>query len=961
MELSMLIFTLKKMLRNKWMVSCLLLGAVVFASVLSIIPTYSNGVYRHMLLKDLEMQQIKSGEYPGDLQMFIQIGYDKDLVSEGYSRAGEFERLVEERIIPDMGLPVLMSRKYYSLDRFFYLKRPSEDIRQVSILGVEDFWDQVDIIDGRIPNVDSSSDVIEFAVSKVDYQKSDIRLDYEFDLFTYVLPRDTDRHYGRAVCVGVFEQRYDEPFVNAKIGHNQPTFIIDYDYLVNRFVEPESIFVLSKSFFYRLDYTEIRLENVDNILATTRRAKADIQNNGGFVFSMENTLRTYLERRDVLEFMLWILLIPVIIMLIIYIYMVSKLMIGYESNEIAVLKSRGARNMQIFSVYAMMSVFIAGCAVSTGPPLGLIASRVLGLANGFMELVSRRGLPLELTYSAYKYAGVAVLLFILVMLIPALRATGDTIVKSKQKKSHRISAPLWQKLFLDIVLIAVSLYALNLYRTDTYLRSLSDVSGVNTPVDPLILVACSLFVFGAALIFLRIFPLLIKLIFRLGSKIWPPSLYTTLLSISRFRGSSQFLMLFLVFNIGLGLFNATAARTLNRFLEERVEFENGADIVITQSWPTDTTHFRLEISESGEVSYHQVYSTQHISGESDTDSGNMILTRTEIKEPPFDVFQRLPGIEGVTKVFLRDKVSISTGHRSASATLMGIIPHEFGRIAWFRNDLLPTHINNYLNLMTIDPSAVYVSSSMREDYGLKVGDHIKVGWSEQSSSLDGTIYGFVDIWPSINPVTQPYFIIANLNSIHRQMRLEPYQVWISLNDNVSSLEFYEALNNDGVSVHTLTDTRQELIAVKNDPLLQGMNGTLTLGFIVTLSITFIGFLIYWVLSIKSRLLQFGILRAMGLSRIGVIITLMWEQLLISGSAIAAGFGVGVLASILYVPTLQLIYSASEQVPPFSITVNSSDYAALLLAFSGMLISGLSVLVVMIRRLKPDQVLKLGED
>jgi putative ABC transport system permease protein len=94
---------------------------------------------------------------------------------------------------------------------------------------------------------------------------------------------------------------------------------------------------------------------------------------------------------------------------------------------------------------------------------------------------------------------------------------------------------------------------------------------------------------------------------------------------------------------------------------------------------------------------------------------------------------------------------------------------------------------------------------------------------------------------------------------------------------------------------------------------------------------------------------------------GLITTMMWEQLLISGSAIAAGFGVGILASRLFVPTLQLIYSASEQIPPFITTFNRSDYAVLLITFGSMMIAGLTILTMMIRRLKPDQVLKLGED
>ena len=66
---------------------------------------------------------------------------------------------------------------------------------------------------------------------------------------------------------------------------------------------------------------------------------------------------------------------------------------------------------------------------------------------------------------------------------------------------------------------------------------------------------------------------------------------------------------------------------------------------------------------------------------------------------------------------------------------------------------------------------------------------------------------------------------------------------------------------------------------------QGINGFFTLSFLVTMLITFVGFFIYWILAIKGRLLQFGILRSMGLSRLSVILVLLWEQILVSVTAI----------------------------------------------------------------------------
>lgn len=56
-----------------------------------------------------------------------------------------------------------------------------------------------------------------------------------------------------------------------------------------------------------------------------------------------------------------------------------------------------------------------------------------------------------------------------------------------------------------------------------------------------------------------------------------------------------------------------------------------------------------------------------------------------------------------------------------------------------------------------------------------------------------------------------------------------------------------------------------------------MNGALTLGFVVIMLMTVIGFLIYWIISIRSRTLQFGVLRAMGVTFREVIATLGWNS------------------------------------------------------------------------------------
>ena len=144
-------------------------------------------------------------------------------------------------------------------------------------------------------------------------------------------------------------------------------------------------------------------------------------------------------------------------------------------------------------------------------------------------------------------------------------------------------------------------------------------------------------------------------------------------------------------------------------------------------------------------------------------------------------------------------------------------------------------------------------------------------------------------------------------------------------------------------------------------MIQGMNGMLSLGFIASMLISLLGFLIYWIISIHNRTLQFGILRAMGMSLAKVIGMLACEQLLVSGAAIITGIIVGGIAGDIFIPLLQIVYSAAEQVPPFRIIAYGGDYIKIYAVIGIMITVGFMTLWRIIARIRIDQAVKLGED
>ena len=134
-----------------------------------------------------------------------------------------------------------------------------------------------------------------------------------------------------------------------------------------------------------------------------------------------------------------------------------------------------------------------------------------------------------------------------------------------------------------------------------------------------------------------------------------------------------------------------------------------------------------------------------------------------------------------------------------------------------------------------------------------------------------------------------------------------------------------------------------------------------MGFIVTIILCATGYLIYWILSILSREMQFGILRACGMHKGEVFHMLMNEQIFSGVLSILAGIGIGKMTSRLFVPMLQTAYAASNQVLPMQLITNSTDMIRLYSVIAGVMAVCLAVLILLVFKLNVTKALKLGEE
>jgi putative ABC transport system permease protein len=219
----------------------------------------------------------------------------------------------------------------------------------------------------------------------------------------------------------------------------------------------------------------------------------------------------------------------------------------------------------------------------------------------------------------------------------------------------------------------------------------------------------------------------------------------------------------------------------------------------------------------------------------------------------------------------------------------------------------------------------------------------------------------VNYWPSLYPDESPFFV-ANLDYLYQQIEKIPYDVWLNLEDGAKLAPVLDTLAERGIAIAQADDARGKLIELRNHPAQGGVFGILSLGFLISLLVSLLGYLIFWFFTLSRRVVQLCILRAMGLSRGQVTGMLLLEQLFTTGLSVAAGIGLGTIASRLFLPFLQGgSVEGARQVPPFRIVFEAADTLKLYIAMGIMLAAGASLLILQLRRLRITQAVKLGEE
>ncbi len=930
----------QKIWHKRWMVFSLLLGSILLSATVVSFPMYKEATFDRMIQDEFENYLTEKSEWPGLLK-FVMLS-KKD--AEGKA-IGRMEGLMGQ-IYSDMGVQEKETVVYYSLSKTpltSCMDRNDAGDISLRLSSMTNLEEHAMLLAGEMYSEDGLAEdgSIEVVISQSCLVGTNLLVGetLEFDAL-----KTFEGEPLRIKVVGVFDKADNNDFYWQISPEEMDIVCLMEDQLFREYFlgSKAGKYTISCNYFPMFEYTSCDSDRVEQLYNYTTHlvnesAYRSVVEMPGYL----EVLESYNKKHDRIEATLFILQVPVLVLLCAFLFMIASQMYDMERNEISVLKSRGSSGGQIFRLYLYQSTFTTLVGSAIGLQLGRLFCSILGSARNFLEFNLNSALPVEFTKETFYYAIGAAVVSILVMTLPALKHSRLTIVKLKQQKAVK-GKPIWEKLFLDVICLAGSLYGYYTFSKKQELLAVDVLKG--EALDPLLYLSSSLFIVGMGLLFLRLQPYLIKLIYTVGKSFWGPASYASFLENIKNGSKQHFIMLFMILTVALGMFHATVARTILQNSMDNVAYLKGADLIVKEIW-TDNSAYA---DEGGSFEFQYF-------------------------EPDFGKYADLDIAQSCTKVIYDDGAYLK-GAKNArqSIILMGIHTKEFGENTQLENGLLPKHYHEYLNALAVAPKGILVSRNFETKLEYKIGDTITF-YNNQGKSETGKIVDFFDYWPGYEPVSTSlnadgsvntqdnYCLITHYQLLKQRWGATPYEVWITLKDGAQADDIAAWIEKYDVHISKYEDKGQAMENVISDPLLQGTNGILTMSFIVTLILCAAGYLIYWIMSIRSREMIFGVLRASGMHTNEVFHMLLNEQLFSGLLSILAGVGIGKLTSKMFVPMLQSAYAAVDQVLPMKLITNQMDMVRLYIVVAGVMIICLLVLVILVLKLNVTKALKLGED
>jgi putative ABC transport system permease protein len=948
-----------KRIMSQWGLALVtILGLIASISLIVSIPLYADAVYHRTYLEKVfgspnPTNPDEASSLPFSFKLNYYGGWSGNKEWEDVQSVDQYLTQSSEQVL---GLPEKIFVRYFSTDKVELYPNsaqktgfvnPGERLDWVNIGFLSGLEGQIQVVEGTFPAVaDPSKDsAINVLISLPLANKIGLQVGETYIVLATISTSDTansaeDTFVQFPIRIAGIWQPIDAA---------SPNWMDSPSSLINVLLVPEESFTrrissgltgeINTAVWYMvMDGATIRTSDVAGFLHRINRLVNQAKIRLPYLQVSQSPVEALMEYQRAsgqLTILLYSVNTPIIGLILAFISLIASLSLERRRNEIAIMRSRGATAAQMLLSIAVESIILGLVAFAISLPLALWITQLISQTRSFMDFSSVSLLQIRLSTPALLAGILAVVSNLIITLIPAIGVVKQNIVSYKQDRARSLRPPVWQRIWLDVLLLFPVGYG-------TYLLSKQGsvlAWGTNDPLgNPLLFLIPALGVLAFTLLFLRLIPLMMATLAWVASHTRDVALLLAARQLSRSPGYYNTPMLILVFTLSLSTYTASLAQTLDRHLYTRIYYQVGAD---------------MKFTDIGEPKLSAPFPIP----------GQEEATQPEFLFFPVSEYLNIPGIEAVTRVGSYPAIITSIDGSMVNGRFYGIDRIDFPKVAYWQDNFSPYSLGALMNALAATPDGILVPEQYLEQTGLAVGDALELAISTDIGRVDmrTTIVDSFYLFPTWYPEDVPLFV-GNLDYLFEQTQGEsPYQVWVKTIPDIDTNQLGNVQIRDlNFRVIRWQASRPQIQEIQQRPEQQGLFGFLFIGFTAAAVLTVVGFLLHTLFSYQRQFIELGILRAGGLSRLQMATYMAFELIFLILFGCLVGTGLGILISARYIPYLQIGVEPAERFPPFQIMIAWSAIFRIYAIFSCLFLITLTVLVMKLRRMRIFQAIKLGE-
>ena len=271
--------------------------------------------------------------------------------------------------------------------------------------------------------------------------------------------------------------------------------------------------LLSSTWFIYVDKAGLKRIEPDDLKRSVQGFEDELSESlpGSAVFTGIETLLRRFERRSFFSSVPLLLLLTIMVITVLYyLTMMVSYLVQSREADVALLRSRGVSTPQLVRLYAIEGLAITTLAVVIAPFLAFGAIALSGKLPFFSDITGGSPLPVDMRWSPFLVAGAVGAISMAIFVVPGVLGARAGLIIHKLRSSRPPSVPLFQRYYLDLLLLVIG--GLVFWELNARGQLVSGGLFKGVQVNEALLLAPVLVLTLVALVFMRLFPLLVRYI-----------------------------------------------------------------------------------------------------------------------------------------------------------------------------------------------------------------------------------------------------------------------------------------------------------------------------------------------------------------------------------------------------------------------------------------------------------------